>query len=191
MHENRETSGAPRSSQSRGRSEKAQSRTSDMHALEESDRIIVPMNQPNKEGQPSAEVGEGRVRAKENIAQSNTSPTHGRKPTCSHVGGDGADRLNTITEFSQLSDHASGAVALGFHADRRSTFFVVYALVQNLPDQSAEAMGNRPDGFLIGEPCPQTAKHPLKHAAFRLYRRMVENPPAHTLVAMAPTGSTR
>jgi hypothetical protein len=41
MHENRETSGAPRLSQIRGRSEKAQSRTSDMHALEESDRIIV------------------------------------------------------------------------------------------------------------------------------------------------------
>jgi RNA-directed DNA polymerase len=75
MHENREISGAPRLSQSRGRSEKAQSRTSDMHAREESDCIIVPMNQPNKEGQPSAEVGEGRVRAKENIAQSNTSPT--------------------------------------------------------------------------------------------------------------------
>ena len=75
MHENRETSGAPRSFQDRGRSEKAQSRTSDMHALEESDRTIVPMNQPNKEDSSSAEVGEGRVRAKENIAQSNTSPT--------------------------------------------------------------------------------------------------------------------
>ena len=46
-----------------------------MHALEESDRAIVPMNQPNKEEQSSAEVGEGRARAKENIAQSNTSPT--------------------------------------------------------------------------------------------------------------------
>src|SRR4029077_11086420 len=100
--------------------------------------------------------------------------------TCSHGGCDGADRLNTITEFSQFSDHASGAVALGFDADRRSTFFVVYALVQNLPDQSAEAMGNRPDGLLIGEPCPQTAKRPLKHAAFRLYRRMcrlIQEPP--------------
>jgi hypothetical protein len=41
MHENRETSGAPRSFQDRGRSEKAQSRTSDMHALEESDRTVV------------------------------------------------------------------------------------------------------------------------------------------------------
>ena len=75
MHENRETSGAPRSLQDRGRSEKAQSRTSDMYALEESDRTIVPMNQPNKEDSSSAEVGEGRVRTKENIAQSNTSPT--------------------------------------------------------------------------------------------------------------------
>jgi RNA-directed DNA polymerase len=75
MHENRETSGALRSFQDRGRSEKAQSRTSDMYALEESDCIVVPVNQPNKEDSSSAEVGEGRVRAKENIAQSNTSPT--------------------------------------------------------------------------------------------------------------------
>jgi len=75
MHENRETSGAPRLFRDRGRSGKAQSRTSDMHALEESDRTIVPMNQSNKEDLSSAEAGEGRVRAKENIAQSNTSPT--------------------------------------------------------------------------------------------------------------------
>jgi hypothetical protein len=75
MHENRETSGAPRSFRDRGRSEKAQSRTSDMHALEESDRTIIPMSQSNKEDLSSAEAGEGRVRAKENIAQSNTSPT--------------------------------------------------------------------------------------------------------------------
>src|SRR5580704_14301751 len=78
MHENRETSGVPRCSGDRGRSEKVQSRTSDMHALEGSDRAVLPMNQPNKEGQPSAEVGEGRVRTKENIAQSNTSPIGGR-----------------------------------------------------------------------------------------------------------------
>jgi len=33
------------------------------------------VNLSNKEGQPSAEIGEGRARAKENIAQSNTRPT--------------------------------------------------------------------------------------------------------------------
>ena len=75
MHENRETSGVSRSFQNRGRSEKAQSRKSDMHAPEESDRTIVPMNRSNREDLSSAEAGEGRVRAKENIVQSNTSPT--------------------------------------------------------------------------------------------------------------------
>jgi len=46
-----------------------------MHALEESDRTIVPMNQSNKEDLSSTEAGEGRVRAKENIVQSHTIPT--------------------------------------------------------------------------------------------------------------------
>jgi RNA-directed DNA polymerase len=75
MHENRETSGTSRSNQDRDRSEKANSRNADRHVSEESDRAIVPVNQPNKEEQSSAEVGEGRARAKENIAQSHTSPT--------------------------------------------------------------------------------------------------------------------
>ena len=59
MHENREASGAPRSNQDRGRPEKAQSRNAGMHASEESDPAIVPMNQPNNEDLSSAEVGEG------------------------------------------------------------------------------------------------------------------------------------
>ena len=40
MHENRETSGAPRPEGERGRSAKAQSHKADAHALEESDRTI-------------------------------------------------------------------------------------------------------------------------------------------------------
>jgi hypothetical protein len=75
MHENRETSGVPGSDEDRGRSAKAISHKAGMHAPEESDCVEVPMNQPNKEDQPSAEVGEGRARTKENIAQSSTSPT--------------------------------------------------------------------------------------------------------------------
>ena len=75
MHENRETSGAPRPEGERGRSAKAQSHTADAHALEESDRAIVPMNQPNKGERSSAETGERRARAKENIVQPHTSPT--------------------------------------------------------------------------------------------------------------------
>jgi hypothetical protein len=75
MHENRETSRTSRTNQERDRSAKARSYEADEHALEESDRVVVPMNQPNKEGQPSAEVGEGRTRTKENIVQPYTSPT--------------------------------------------------------------------------------------------------------------------
>jgi hypothetical protein len=73
MHENRETSVVPEAVT--GRSGKAESRTPDMHAAEESDLGVVPMNQPNNSGQPLAEDGEGRPGIKENIAQPNTRPT--------------------------------------------------------------------------------------------------------------------
>ena len=75
MHENREISGASRSCSDRDRSAKAQSHNARMHVPEKSDRAVVLMNQPNKGEQFSAEVGEGRARAKENIGQSSTSPT--------------------------------------------------------------------------------------------------------------------
>src|ERR1700691_1551634 len=78
MHENRETSGAPRPARERGRSAKAQSHKADAHALEESDRAILSMNQTNKEEQSSAEPGEKRARAKENIVSFNTRPDTAR-----------------------------------------------------------------------------------------------------------------
>jgi hypothetical protein len=65
MHENRETSFAPAPA---GRSGKATSRKPDMYAKEESDCAVVPVKQPNKEAQASAEVVEGRAQAKENDA---------------------------------------------------------------------------------------------------------------------------
>jgi hypothetical protein len=49
MHENRETSGAPRPEREEGRSAKVQNHPAEAHALEESDRAIVSMNQTNKE----------------------------------------------------------------------------------------------------------------------------------------------
>ena len=72
MHENRETSVVP--ADSAGRPAKAQSHKAGMYAVEESDRGEVPMNQPNKGAQASAEVVEGRARTKENTSQSHTSP---------------------------------------------------------------------------------------------------------------------
>jgi len=75
MHENREISGASRSHQDRDRSAKALSHKAGMYDPEKSDRAVIPMNQPNKGEQSSAEVGEGRARIKENIGRSSTSPT--------------------------------------------------------------------------------------------------------------------
>jgi RNA-directed DNA polymerase len=73
MHENREISGA--SQEDRDRPAKALSHKAGMHAPEKSDCAVIPMNQPNKGEQSSAEVGEGRARIKENIVPSHTSPT--------------------------------------------------------------------------------------------------------------------
>jgi hypothetical protein len=80
MHENRETSGAPRPEGERGRSAKAQSHAADTYVLEESDLAIISMSQTNKEERSSAEPGEKRARAKENIVQPHTRPTQSERP---------------------------------------------------------------------------------------------------------------
>jgi len=85
MHENRETSGASRAN--RDRSGKANNHKPDRHAPEESDRAVVPLKQPNKEVQASAEVVEGRARVKENLGRPHTHPT-----PCGSMRVPGADR---------------------------------------------------------------------------------------------------
>jgi len=65
LHGNRETLEAP-SSADEGRSEKAQGRTSGMHASSESDGPIVPKKRANKTGLPAAEPVEGRGSTKGN-----------------------------------------------------------------------------------------------------------------------------
>jgi len=107
MHENREISSAPWSSD-QGRSAKATSRTADMHALEKSDCAAVPVNQPNKEGRPSAEVGEGRAQTKENIVESHMHPTQSGKRMSQ--GLDGVRKAAKESEqqrFTALLHHLS------------------------------------------------------------------------------------
>src|SRR5262245_35121332 len=74
MHENREICWTSWS-KDQDRAAKAINRTADMNVQEKSDCAVVPVNQPNNEGQPSAEAGERRARTKENIVQSHMSPT--------------------------------------------------------------------------------------------------------------------
>src|SRR6478672_13500789 len=74
MHENREISWASWS-KDQDRSAKAINQTADMNVQEKSDCAVVPVNELNNEGQPSAEAGEGRAQTKENIVQSHMRPT--------------------------------------------------------------------------------------------------------------------
>ena len=69
------------------RSAKATSRNADRYALEKSDCAVVPMNQPNKGGQPSAEAGEGRAQTKENIVPSHMRPTQSGKRISQRLDG--------------------------------------------------------------------------------------------------------
>ncbi len=78
MHENRETS-CTSWSDDQDRSAKAKNRTAGVNVQEKSDCAVVPVNQPNKEAQASAEVGEGRALVEENIARSYMSPTQSGK----------------------------------------------------------------------------------------------------------------
>ena len=55
--------------------------------MEGSDCCIVPVKQPNKEGEPLAEAVEGRRQPKENDAQSNTQPTQGGKRVSQGLSG--------------------------------------------------------------------------------------------------------
>src|ERR1019366_1487658 len=107
MHENREISSTPWY-EDQGRSVKATSRTTDMYVPEKSDCAVVPVNQLNKGGQPSAEAGKGRAQTRENIAQSHMHPTQSGK--CMSQGLDGvrkAARERKQEQFTALLHHLS------------------------------------------------------------------------------------
>jgi len=120
MHENREISSTPRS-YDRGRSAKATSRTADRHVPEKSDCAVVPVNQSNKEGQPSAEVGEGRAQPRENIVQSHMYPTQGGKRMSQGLHGvRQAARERKQERFTALLHHMSVKLLReSFHALKR------------------------------------------------------------------------
>jgi len=104
MHENRETSIVP--ADSAGRTAKAQSHKAGTHAVEESDRGEVPMNQPNKGAQAPAEVGEGRPRPKENTGQSHTPPAqNGQRVSQGLNGVRRAARERKQERFTTLLHH--------------------------------------------------------------------------------------
>src|SRR6202166_1586160 len=86
MHENREISSTPLSND-QGRSAKAINHNADMHVPEKSHCAVVPVNQPNKEAEASAEAGEGRAQMQENTAQFNMPLTQSGKRMSQGLNG--------------------------------------------------------------------------------------------------------
>jgi hypothetical protein len=82
LHGNREIPSVPAADGAAGRSEKVNSRTSDMHADGKSDGPIVPEKLPNNDGaNSSAEVVEGRGPTKGNTLQTAVVRTQSRSAT--------------------------------------------------------------------------------------------------------------
>jgi len=77
-----------------------------MNVQEKSDCAVVPVNQPNKEGQLSAEAGEGRAQTKENIVQSHMYPTQSGKRMSQRLHGvRKAARKRKQERFTALLHH--------------------------------------------------------------------------------------
>src|ERR1700693_6191495 len=107
MHENRESSWTSWLPQ-QDRSAKAINRTADVNVQEQSDCVVVPMNQPNKEGPPSAEVGEGRTQTEENIVPSHMHPTQSGKRMSQGLNGVRQAAIERKQErFTALLHHLS------------------------------------------------------------------------------------
>ena len=120
MHENREISCTSWSAD-QDRSAKAINRTADTNVQEKSDCAVLPGNQPNKEGQPSAEAGEGRAQTQENIGQSRMRPTQSGKRMYQGLSGvRKAARERKQERFTALLHHLSvGLLRDSFYALKR------------------------------------------------------------------------
>jgi RNA-directed DNA polymerase len=107
MHENREIS-CTSCSKDQDRSAKAINRTAATNVQEKSDCAVLPVNQPNNEGQPSAEAGEGRAQTQENIGQSRMRPTQsGKRMSQGLPGVRKAARERKQERFTALLHHLS------------------------------------------------------------------------------------
>src|SRR5271157_5798263 len=120
MHENREIS-CTSWTKEQDRSAKAINRTADMNVQEKSDCAVVPMNQPNKERQLSAEAEEGRAQTEENIVPSHMCPTQsGKRMSLGLDGVRQAARKRKQERFTALLHHLSvGLLRDSFYALKR------------------------------------------------------------------------
>src|SRR5437868_4366404 len=131
MHGNRETSGQSAPETAADRREKAQGRTTRMHAPEESDRGVVPKSRPNNEAQAKAEGEEGRPRIKENASPTHTSPAQNGERVSQGLAGVRqaalTPRIQDKSRMREIRSYGSVRGALGNQSPYRD---------QNGPERS-------------------------------------------------------
>ena len=122
LYGNREIPSVPIKDGLVGRSEKAASRTSDMHADGKSDGPIVPKKPPNNDGSETlAEVVEGRGPTKGNTSQAAVARTQRRNTTSIGLGGvREAAKKDRNMRFTALLHHITvEQLRDSFHALKR------------------------------------------------------------------------
>jgi hypothetical protein len=170
MHENRETSGAPRPEMERGRSAKVQ-RHADTDALEESDRTVRSMSQTNKEERSSAKPGEKRVRTKENIVQPNTNPTQRGEPVSQGLSGvREAAKKRRQERFTSLRKATDCAESVGLQGLRNVSALRSFSIWRmRLPtiycSRLARGAGHLPPRLLVSRPTKHLRRFPVKASA--------------------------
>jgi len=100
---------------------KGNSHTAHMHACEESDSGVLPMNRSNKDGEPLAEGEEGRSLIKENTHQLSTHSTQSEVRVSQGLEGvRKAAKEGKEKKFTALLHHMTvGLLREGFYALKR------------------------------------------------------------------------
>jgi RNA-directed DNA polymerase len=117
MHENRETSETPAVKPGSRPAGEGQSHKARVYVPEESHSGIVPMSHSNKDGNSSAQSGEGRPVIKENARQPNTHPTRSWERVSQGLAGvRRAARNDKEMKFTALLRHLSTKLCLRLHS---------------------------------------------------------------------------
>jgi hypothetical protein len=66
-------------------------------------------------------------------------------------------QFDAIAEVSELPGHSRRACWFGTLLDGRAVFRIADPAMQNDPDESTDAMGNRPDGLIVSQAGYQSA----------------------------------
>ena len=160
MHENREIS-CTSWSKDQDRSAKAINRTADVNVQEKSDCAVVPVNRPNKEGQLSTEVGEGRAQTEENIVRSHMPPT--QSGTRMSQGLNGVRQVASVRKqerFTALLHHVTlNLLRDSFYALKRQASPGVDGVTWQEYETGLECrLADHPAAGLFGLPTPLSAR---------------------------------